>query len=227
MAAACALEHVHTYSLIHDDLPAMDDDDFRRGRPTSHKVFGEAEAILAGDALLTRAFELVVSAAGLDPAVRCRMVRELAVAAGGGGMVGGQWDDIRAEGRPVDEAAVLGIHRRKTGALIRAALRLGAMAAGASPAALGRLTRYGESLGALFQIVDDILDVEGTMEEMGKTPGSDVRRGKATYPAVAGMERARAEAARHATEALDALRSAGPAAWVLREMVTLVRERRG
>lgn len=185
--AACALEFIHTYSLIHDDLPCMDNDDFRRGRPTSHKVFGEGLAVLAGDALLTEAFALLSEP---PTALRCRLVRELALAAGVGGMVGGQALDI-SESRLADADYVEKLHRMKTGALIRGACRMGAVCGGASPALLESASSYGESLGLAFQIADDVLDVVGTSQTMGKPVGGDAREGRDTYARIFGVERAR------------------------------------
>lgn len=178
MPAACAIEMIHTYSLIHDDLPAMDDDDFRRGKPSNHKAFDEATAILAGDGLLTAAFEVI--ARNTPPPLAAKLVLELATAAGPIGMVGGQQLDLGTDG-DVHE-----IHKRKTGALITAAARMGAVAAGAKD--LASITKYGRSLGLAFQIVDDILDVLGTARELGKTPGKDARQGKKTYPSLYGVE---------------------------------------
>ncbi len=197
LPAAAAFEMIHTYSLIHDDLPAMDDDSLRRGRPTSHVVFGEAVAILAGDALQTHAFAVLA-----DPPPPCRVpaerrlraIAELASAAGVAGMVGGQVLDLESEGRPVDAAALERIHRHKTGALIRASARVGAIVAGASEDDVSRLTRFGEEAGLAFQIVDDILDVEGSDAVLGKSAGKDARSGKATYPLVHGMDEARRKA---------------------------------
>jgi geranylgeranyl diphosphate synthase type II len=200
---ACALEMVHTYSLIHDDLPAMDDDDLRRGRPTSHKVFGDALAILAGDALLTDAFAVLGTGAGGE-AHRLALCRELALAAGSSGMVGGQVDDIEGKARTLP--LLYSMHARKTGALIRAACRGPALVGDA--AHLAALTAYGESLGVAFQIADDVLDVEGSAAVMGKAVSKDAELGKATYPGLLGVEGARraAQAAvARATEALEAL----------------------
>ena len=182
--AACALEMVHTYSLIHDDLPALDNDDLRRGKPTSHKVFGEAMAILAGDALLTFAFDALSSAAvPLDR--RAVMVRELAVAAGTPvGMVAGQVEDLEGEHKTPEPELLARIHRAKTGALIRVSLRIGAIYAGADVAQLDALSRYGEHIGLAFQIVDDLLDIEQSSEALGKTAGKDAEQHKITFPAV-------------------------------------------
>jgi geranylgeranyl diphosphate synthase type II len=228
LPTACALELIHTYSLIHDDLPAMDDDDYRRGRLTSHKVFGEAVAILAGDALLTLAFKLMADNAALvdDPRVVCEVVAEVATAAGTAGMVGGQVVDIESEGRPVGAETLDFIHRHKTAALMRAALRAGARLAGASPAALAALGAAGERLGLAFQIVDDILDVEGTLAELGKTAGSDQRKAKATYPAVHGLAASRRRARTLVEEAKRALDELGPPAEPIRALADFILERR-
>lgn len=208
MPAAAALEMVHTYSLIHDDLPAMDDDDYRRGRRTCHRVYGEAIAILAGDALLTHAFQVLADAGQtpLPPEWRLQVIAEVAEAAGSRGMVGGQAMDILAEGHEIDRPTLLYLHTHKTGALIRASVRVGAIAGGAEEEQLQTLTRYAERVGLAFQIVDDILDIEGATAEMGKTAGSDVRRKKATYPAVMGLEESRRQAAHLLEEAKDTLR---------------------
>ena len=196
MPTACALELIHTYSLIHDDLPAMDDDDYRRGRPTSHKVFGEAIAILAGDALLTLAFRLIADNTPLvkDPAVLRDVVAEVAGAAGTFGMVGGQVVDIESEGKTISAQTLEYIHRHKTAALIRASLRVGALLGGGEARAVETISEAGSDLGLAFQIIDDILDVEGSLAELGKTAGSDVRKGKATYPAVHGLGASRRQA---------------------------------
>ena len=196
---ACALEMIHTYSLIHDDLPAMDDDDYRRGRLTNHKMFGDAIAILAGDALLTLAFQLVVQNAaltGVDARVVCDVVAEIAVAAGTLGMVGGQVVDIESEGKTLTPEALEYIHIHKTAALLRASLSVGARLGGADVAALAAVGDAGQSLGLAFQIIDDILDVEGSLATLGKTAGSDERKQKVTYPALHGIEASRREARR-------------------------------
>jgi geranylgeranyl diphosphate synthase type II len=199
LPVACALEMVHTYSLVHDDLPAMDNDDLRRGRPTNHKVFGEATAILVGDALLTHAF-LVLAEANLPAAARVALVRELASAAGAAkGMVGGQAEDLENEGKPASLEIVERIHRAKTGAMIRASVVSGGLAAGASPEVLSALHAYGDRIGLAFQIVDDLLDLTATSEELGKTAGKDLTAQKATFPAVLGVD----ESARRARELLD------------------------
>ncbi len=199
MPTACALEMIHTYSLIHDDLPAMDDDDYRRGRLTNHKVFGDAIAILAGDALLTYAFQLVAenaALAGVDAKVVCDVVAEIAEAAGTVGMVGGQVVDIESEGKTITPEQLEYIHVHKTAALLRASLSVGARLGGADAAALAAVRDAGQSLGLAFQIVDDILDVEGSLETLGKTAGSDERKQKVTYPALHGIEASRREARR-------------------------------
>lgn len=190
LPAACAMEMIHTYSLIHDDLPAMDNDDFRRGRPTSHKVHGEAVAILSGDALLTEAFMLLANPRWLtvDPARMLAVIGEISYCAGSHGMVGGQVVDMESEGKSdIDLATVQYIHTHKTGALIKAAVKSGAILGGADSSRISALTRYGEAIGLAFQIADDILDIEGTTEEIGKDAGSDQARGKATYPSVMGL----------------------------------------
>jgi geranylgeranyl diphosphate synthase, type II len=209
LPAACALEMVHTYSLIHDDLPAMDDDDLRRGRPTCHKAFDEATAVLAGDALLTLAFE-VVARHVYPEAAAAACVRTLAEAAGPSGMVGGQVADLEAEGR--DDAtleALEAIHRRKTGALLRASLRIGALVAGAPEATLRALDLYGEGVGLAFQIVDDLLDVQGDEAKLGKRVGKDHGLGKWTYPGLLGIDGSRHRAWQVAEEAAEALAPLG------------------
>ncbi|MFB3818367.1 MAG: polyprenyl synthetase family protein [Candidatus Methylomirabilales bacterium] len=228
LPAGAALEMIHTYSLIHDDLPAMDDDDLRRGRPTCHKVYGEAIAILAGDALLTRAFEVLAGAeaSGAPAARRLQIVAEIAEAAGSRGMVGGQAMDIAAEGQQIGLDTLQYLHAQKTAALIRAAIRAGAIAGGATAEVLERLTRYGNCLGLAFQIVDDILDVEGDSAEMGKTAGSDQRKRKATYPAIVGMEASRREVARLLQDAREALAPLGERARPLLDLADFVGNRR-
>ena len=217
LTPACSLEFIHTYSLIHDDLPALDNDDFRRGLPTCHKVFGEATAILAGDALLTRAFQVLAETEDAPASVRIAMIRELAAAAGTvDGMIGGQVEDLEAEGRPVEEARLDYIHRSKTGALIRASVRMGGMFAEASNEQLDSLSAYGSAIGAAFQIVDDILDVEGTTESLGKTAGKDAEQQKATFPALYGLERSKELAAEQLSVALTAIASLGDAGRRLR-----------
>lgn len=226
MPAACAMEMIHTYSLIHDDLPAMDDDDFRRGRPTNHKVFGEATAILAGDALLTEAFDLLSSPAwgtGLDSGKRLQVINEIARCAGSKGMIGGQVVDMESEGKAdIDFATVQYIHIHKTGALIKASVRAGALLGNAAAADEAALVRYGEAVGLAFQIADDILDLEGTTEELGKDAGSDVARGKATYPAVMGITDSRRRARELVDMALEALSRFDGKADPLREIAQFI-----
>jgi geranylgeranyl diphosphate synthase type II len=219
--AACALEMIHTYSLIHDDLPAMDDDDLRRGRPTCHKVFGEAMAILAGDALLTQAFETLAAA----PRRTAELVRAVAKGAGTLGMVGGQVLDLEAEGKKADLATVQAIHLRKTAALILASCEAGALAVGAGAARRAAIVKFGKNIGLAFQVVDDILDVTSSSEVMGKTAGKDVKAGKATYPAVMGLEKARKTAERLTETALNALRPLGERAHFLEVLGRFVVER--
>ncbi|MBI3182186.1 MAG: polyprenyl synthetase family protein [Myxococcales bacterium] len=204
--AACAVEWVHAYSLIHDDLPAMDDDDLRRGRPTSHKVFGEAMAILAGDALLTEAFALLTREA---TPLRASLCAELAGAAGAAGMVGGQVLDIAAD-RPADRAHLERMHGLKTGALIRASCRMGALAAGARESELRLADAYGRAVGLAFQIADDVLDVTASREAMGKPTRADAARGRPTFPAVLGLEASRAMAREQAELAAAAIRPLEP-----------------
>lgn len=197
--AMVALEMVHTYSLIHDDLPCMDDDDLRRGIPTCHRKFGEAIAVLAGDALHDIAFELMASTGRTEPVI------ELATAIGTQGMLGGQVADIEAEGRDLDATEIVDIHRRKTGALIRCAVRVGAILAEAPPERLAQISRFGEKVGLAFQVIDDILDIEGDQKLLGKKVGSDSKNLKATYPGVVGMDRAREDAGRLIDEAVAVL----------------------
>ncbi len=228
--AACAMEMIHTYSLIHDDLPAMDDDDFRRGNPTNHKVFGEAIAILAGDGLLTEAFKLMSDprfAASVPPAGRLAVINQIATCAGSYGMVGGQVVDMESEGRKdIDLPTVQYIHTHKTGALIKAAVVAGAILGGADEKKLAAITRYGEAAGLAFQIADDILDIEGTTEEIGKDAGSDEARGKATYPAVIGLAAAKQEAKAMMDEAFKALEIFGSEADPLREIAAYIVKRK-
>ncbi len=227
MTAACSLELIHTYSLIHDDLPALDNDDYRRGKPTCHKKFGEAMAILTGDALLTLAFEVL---AGVDSAradSRVRLIAELAAAAGTvGGMIAGQVFDLEGEHREPDPLLLESIHRAKTGAMLRASLRLGAICAGADEDQFAALSCYGEHVGLAFQIVDDILDVEESSEGLGKTAGKDAQQHKVTFPAVYGLEASRRMAERERQEAQDALAPFGERAAVLRELAGLIVQRK-
>jgi len=202
---ACALECIHTYSLVHDDLPSMDNDDFRRGRPTCHKVFGDGIAILAGDALLTIAFEIV---SRTKPARRYNtsaLLREISVAAGSQKLIAGQVADLEAEGKDVKRDQLKFIHENKTAAILKSSVRLGAMSANADARKLSAITRFGQQLGLAFQIIDDILDVTQTSEILGKSAGKDVAAKKATYPAVIGLEKSRAEARRLTRQAHNAL----------------------
>ena len=219
--AACAVELIHAYSLVHDDLPAMDDDDLRRGRPTCHRAYDEATAILAGDALQTLAFRVLCEDDGLciDRADRLRMIAELAHASGSRGMAGGQALDIAATGREIDLAQLENLHIHKTGALILASVRLGALAAGAAndPRAPG-LERYAKCIGLAFQVRDDVLDVEGETETLGKTRGKDAAADKATYPALIGLDAAREMAQRLIEEALDNIAMFDDAANPLRQL---------
>jgi geranylgeranyl diphosphate synthase type II len=218
MQVGCAIEFIHTYSLIHDDLPALDNDDLRRGKPTNHKVFGEAIAILAGDALLTLAFQTLASAA-IDPQRRLKIVGVVARAAGTDrGMIGGQVADIEAEHKPVDSAGLEYIHRSKTAALIRASVVAGALAGGAEQPDITRLIGFGENIGWAFQVVDDLLDVEESSAALGKTAGKDQAQQKATYPALYGLDKSRAIAADLETRALAELDGYGERAARLRQL---------
>jgi geranylgeranyl diphosphate synthase type II len=202
---ACALECIHTYSLVHDDLPSMDNDDFRRGRPTCHKAFGEGIAVLAGDALLTIAFEFVSHAKPSRRYNMATLLREIAVAAGSQKLIAGQVADLEAEGKNVKPRELQFIHENKTAAILRASVRLGAMSANADVKKLSAITRFGQRLGLAFQVIDDILDVTQTSEILGKSAGKDVAAKKATYPAVIGLEKSRLEARRLTREAHNAL----------------------
>ena len=209
---ACAVECIHTYSLIHDDLPSMDNDDFRRGKPTSHKVYGEGVAVLAGDALLTIAFEMAASCRAWPRYSHADVIHELAVAAGSQKLIAGQVADLEGEGKKISPAELRYIHDNKTAALIASSIRLGAMSANATPKQLERLTDFGESLGLAFQVIDDILDVTQTTEKLGKSAGKDVAAQKATYPALLGLDKAKKEADRLTARARAALKPFGKAA---------------
>jgi len=225
-ALAGAIEFIHTYSLIHDDLPALDNDDLRRGRLTCHRKFGEAMAILAGDALLTLAFETLARMRRPSPGPRLEIIRELAAAAGTrSGMIAGQVADLEAEGRKVSARQVQTIHRAKTGALIRASVRTAALAAGARGRSLQHLTRFGERLGLAFQIVDDILDVRSTSRRLGKRAHKDAGRRKATYPSVHGVKKSEQLAARLVEEACAELRGFGQRARSLQEIARYIFQR--
>jgi geranylgeranyl diphosphate synthase type II len=222
-SAACALELIHTYSLIHDDLPALDNDDLRRGRPTCHKVFGDAMAILAGDALLTLAFEVLSKLDNVDACRRVELIRELSTAAGTvGGMIGGQVNDLEGEGQVPTATLLESIHRAKTGALLRASVRMGAIYAGADSSQLAAVAGFGEHIGLAFQIVDDVLDVEQSSEALGKTAGKDAAQKKITFPAVYGIERSREMAEQERLEAHRALQSLDDRAERLRELADLI-----
>lgn len=229
LPVACALEMIHTYSLIHDDLPSMDDDDFRRGRPTCHKAFGEATAILAGDALMTLAFR-VLAIEGVSPgreAGRLRTVAEISAAAGTpGGMVAGQVLDLEGERNPVDGPGLDRLHAAKTGALLTVAVVAGARCGNASDAELDTLRRFGAALGLAFQIADDVLDVTGTSEELGKTPGKDLASGKSTYPSLYGLEGSRERARGTIQKAVAELEPLGERVERLRQLACFVIDRR-
>ena len=225
--AVCSLELIHTYSLIHDDLPALDNDDLRRGRPTCHKVFGDAMAILAGDALLTLAFEVLSRLSGVSAETKIRLVEELARASGTvGGMIGGQVHDIEGERKPPTARLLDSIHRAKTGALLRASVRMGAIYAGATAEELFALSQYGEHVGLAFQIVDDVLDVEESSEALGKTAGKDQAQHKITFPAVYGLERSRHMAEEERLAAHTALRSFDDRADRLRQIADYIVNRK-
>jgi geranylgeranyl diphosphate synthase type II len=218
-----AFEMMHTYSLIHDDLPALDNDDLRRGLPTCHKVFGDAMAILAGDALLTRCYQVLAETPGSSDSVRLALIREIAYATGTvEGMIGGQVVDIESEGKTVTAPVLDYIHRSKTGALLTSSTRCGALAAGASPEQLEALTVYGRRIGLAFQVIDDILDRTSTREELGKTPGKDQKSQKATYPALYGIEASRKKAQDLILEALASIESLDERAAPLRALAHFV-----
>ena len=224
-AIAVAIELIHTYSLIHDDLPAMDDDDMRRGKPSLHKAYDEATAILVGDGLQARAFELVADAPGLGAEQKILMIKVLAQASGMEGMVGGQYLDIQAVDSDMTLDQLQSMHRMKTGALIRASLALGGIAANATQEQLSALDEYGDHVGLAFQVVDDILDVEGTTESLGKTQGKDAEANKPTYVKLLGLSGAKAEAQRLLSAALEALEAFGDSADRLRDLARYIVER--
>jgi geranylgeranyl diphosphate synthase, type II len=227
LEAGCALEMIHTYSLIHDDLPALDNDDFRRGKPTCHKVFGEAMAILAGDSLFTLAMQTLVRIEGLSGAAKLRLIDELAFASGTvEGMIGGQVIDIESERRTPTAELLDSIHRAKTGALLKASVRMGGICAGGDGAQIEALSNYGEHVGLAFQIVDDILDVEESSEALGKTAGKDAAQGKITFPAVYGLEDSRRMAQEHCAQAHAALQPFGEKALRLHEIADLIVHRK-
>jgi len=227
---ASALELIHTYSLIHDDLPAMDNDDLRRGKPTNHKVFGEAMAILAGDALMTEAFSMITSMQNanfkLQNSSIVEVIREVSIASGVHGMVGGQAQDILSEDSKPDGETLEFIHLHKTAALIKASVKIGPILAGTQKSILEALTIYGGHIGLAFQVVDDVLDVEGTTEELGKTAGSDLKKKKLTYPAIYGTKKARQKAGELVTMAIDSLKPFSTEADPLREIALYLLRRR-
>ncbi len=220
--AACAIECIHTYSLIHDDLPAIDNDDLRRGAPTCHKAFGEAHAILAGDALLTAAFEIMAGIKQADNFRALQVISEVARAAGSVGMIGGQAVDIESEGKDISFPELEYMHIHKTGALIVASVRSGALLGGASFEEMAALTRYGEAVGLAFQIADDLLDVEGSEQVMGKHTGSDRKKGKATYPAIMGVHESRERATELANRAISSLEGFGAPAQALSSIAAYI-----
>ena len=229
LPVACAFEFIHTYSLIHDDLPAMDNDDFRRGKPTNHKVYGDGMAILAGDGLQTMAFEWcsrVDLVNDIEPSVQVQIIAELAHGSGNHGMVGGQVLDIQAENTKVELAELQNIHAHKTGKLIRAAVRAGALLSGASLTQFDQLTTYAEDIGLAFQIADDVLNVTGTREELGKDANTDVERGKQTYPSFYGLEGAKKLAQECSDRAISRLSSFDEKADPLRGIAQYIVSRR-
>ena len=225
MPLACAIECIHTYSLVHDDLPSMDNDDFRRGRPTCHKVFGDGIAVLAGDALLTIAFEIVSHAKPARRYDMATLLREVAVAAGSRKLIAGQVADLEAEGKAAGREELRFIHENKTAAILTASVCLGAMSANATTKELSAMTKFGRSLGLAFQVIDDILDVTQTTEKLGKSAGKDIAAQKATYPSVIGLEESRAEARRLTRRAHQALEIFGTKAARLRELADYLLER--
>jgi geranylgeranyl diphosphate synthase type II len=222
---ACGVECIHTYSLIHDDLPSMDNDDFRRGRPTCHKIFGDGIAVLAGDALLTIAFEIVSRAKPTSRYTMSILLREIAIAAGSQKLVAGQVADLEAEGHKTDRAQLRYIHENKTAAILTTTVRLGAMSANADAKKLRAITKYGRALGLAFQIIDDILDVTQTSEKLGKSAGKDAAAKKATYPAVIGLDESRSEARRLTRQAHNALSIFGEKAETLHALANYLLER--
>ncbi|MDP4126785.1 MAG: polyprenyl synthetase family protein [Bacillota bacterium] len=225
LLAAVSLELIHTYSLIHDDLPSMDNDDYRRGRLSNHKVFGEAQAILAGDGLLTYAFELLAEPGHFLPERQLRVIKEVAVAAGKAGMVGGQVADLAGEGKTLSLEEIEEIHKGKTGAMLTVSARLGGILAGGTEEQVGALTEYARALGLAFQIKDDILDVVGDSETIGKPVGSDLKKGKSTYPALLGLEGAERQLHIETLKAQSALEPFGKSAAFLNELATFIEQR--
>ena len=225
MPLACAVECIHTYSLIHDDLPAMDNDNFRRGKPTNHKVFGEGMAILAGDALLTIAFEIAAKCKGWPRYSHRTIVLELASASGSLELIAGQVADLEGEGKTIPAEELQYIHERKTSALLRCSARLGGMSANCSPAQLKALTAFGYNVGLAFQVIDDILDVTQTTDKLGKTAGKDRKAKKATYPSIVGLERSRKIARQLTTRAFDSLKTFGRRGTGLRDLADFLLSR--
>lgn len=225
--AACSLEMIHTYSLIHDDLPALDNDDYRRGKPTCHKVFGDAMAILAGDSLFTLAIQTLAIIEGLEPSRQVELIRELSLASGTvEGMIGGQVTDIEGERQAPSPELLDRIHRAKTGALLKASVRMGAICGGADETGIASISDYGEHVGLAFQIVDDILDIEESSEALGKTAGKDAAQGKITFPAVYGLDESRKMAAEQCAQAHAALKPFGDRAHRLHEIADLIVHRK-
>ncbi|MGE9269515.1 MAG: polyprenyl synthetase family protein, partial [Verrucomicrobiales bacterium] len=220
-----AVELMHTYSLVHDDLPCMDDDDLRRGRPTCHKVYGDGMAVLTGDALLTEAFLVIAQSRPTKRYPVATFVAELAITGGSTKLIGGQVLDLEGEGKDLTKAQLIRIHEAKTAALLTTSIRLGAMSANATPAKLEALTTFGYNLGLAFQVIDDILDVTQTTEQLGKTAGKDEAVSKATYPAVLGLEKARKEAHRYTAKAMDSLQPLGRKALHLRQIAEYLLDR--
>lgn len=225
MPSACAVELMHTYSLVHDDLPCMDDDDLRRGRPTCHKVFGDGMAVLTGDALLTEAFLVLAQSSPTKRYPMAAFIAELGITGGSTKLIGGQVMDLEGEGKDLSKAQLIRIHEAKTAALLTSSIRLGAMSANAAPKKLEALTTFGYNLGLAFQVIDDILDVTQTTEKLGKTAGKDEAVAKATYPAILGLEKARKEAHRYTDNAMDALKPFGKRATHLRQIAGYLLER--
>jgi geranylgeranyl diphosphate synthase type II len=225
LAPACAVEVLHTYSLVHDDLPCMDDDDLRRGRPTCHKVYGEGMAVLTGDALLTEAFLMLAQTPASKRYSAKDYVAELALTGGSRKLIGGQVLDLEGEGKKLTKAGLIKIHEAKTAALLTTSLRLGGMTANATPKQLDALTDFGYALGLAFQVIDDILDVTQSTEVLGKTAGKDAAVEKSTYPSVLGLEKSRKEAAKLTRQAMDALKPFGKKADRLREIASYLLDR--
>ena len=225
LAPACAVEIMHTYSLVHDDLPCMDDDDLRRGRPTSHKVFGEGVAVLCGDALLTEAFTIIAQTPATKRYTAREYVSELAITGGSRKLIGGQILDLEGEGKSLTKKQLIQIHEAKTAALLTSSLKLGAMTANVTPKKLESIETFGYNLGLAFQVIDDILDVTQTTEQLGKTAGKDEAVDKSTYPAVIGLEKSKEEAARLTKKALDSLKPFGKNSARLEEIARYMLDR--